>query len=160
MNVKVDYINPFLSAAKSILKDVCQIEVEIGDPTMKEMNYEKDTVVIIVGITGEMKGQAMLCFDLEVGYEIASKMMMGMPVNELNDFSKSAISELSNMIMGNTATLLSKNNLSIDITPPTFCLGNMSISVNNAKNIAIPLTFDNDKLIEFNISIKDEKQKK
>jgi hypothetical protein len=42
----------------------------------------------------------------ETALSVASLMMGGMLVTELDDLSKSAISELGNMIMGNTATIL------------------------------------------------------
>ena len=44
---------------------------------------------------------------------LCASMMMGMPVAEIDDMAKSALSELGNMIMGNAATLLSNSNLII-----------------------------------------------
>jgi len=43
--------------------------------------------------------------------------------------SKSALSELTNMILGNTATLLYNRGVGVEITPPSFLMGeNMQIS--------------------------------
>ena len=81
-------------------------------------------------------------------------MMMGMPVTELNDLSISAISELGNMIMGNTATILSTKGIGIDITPPTICRGNISITTSYAKNICIPFSYNNKVILELDIAIK------
>ena len=153
MNVNVEYINPFLSAAQSVLRDVCQMEVKMQKPFIKGLVSADDTAVIIIGITGEIKGQVMITFTKAVGCTIASRMMMGMPVNELDDMAKSAISELGNMIMGNTATLLAKTGVCIDITPPTLCLGTMAISVTDIANICVPLTFDGGS-IDINIALK------
>lgn len=76
-------------------------------------------MVILIGVTGEMRGQVVLSIDEKKACEIASRMMMGMPVPELDDMAISAISELGNMIMGNAATVFSVRNIGIDITPPT-----------------------------------------
>ena len=44
--------------------------------------------------------------DKPVALQIASAMMMGMTITELDEMSKSAIAESANMILGNAATLL------------------------------------------------------
>ncbi len=67
-----------------------------------------------------MRGQVMIVFENSVACDIASKMCM-MPITQLDDLSKSALSELGNMIMGNTATIFSTKGIGIDITPPTTC---------------------------------------
>jgi len=41
-----------------------------------------------------------------VAFKIASAMMMGTPINELDKMSKSAIVESAYMILGNAATIL------------------------------------------------------
>ena len=50
-------------------------------------------------------------------------MMMGMQVVELDEMAKSAICELSNMILGNSATAFSENKIIVDITPPSLLIG-------------------------------------
>jgi len=68
---------------------------------------------------------------------------MGMPVAELDEMAKSAISELTNMVLGNTATLFSQNGVSIDITPPSLLMGeNMQISTVKTQAICIPIQFE------------------
>jgi chemotaxis protein CheX len=153
--LSAEYINPFLSAATSVLKDVCQLEAKLGQLSLKDIKYDEDTLVIIIGVTGEMKGSVMISFDSKTACDIASKMMMGMPVDELNDMARSAISELGNMILGNAATVFAGKGIVIDITPPSLCFGNMSISTNYAKNICVPLLYDEGKTIEVNVSMKD-----
>ena len=118
-DMNVNYINPFLEAAIAIVKDACQVELKIGKPYAKMVELTEGTVVILIGVTGEMRGQVVLSIDEKKACEIASRMMMGMPVSELDDMAISAISELGNMIMGNAATVFSVRNIGIDITPPT-----------------------------------------
>ena len=97
---------------------------------------------IMLGVTGEMSGQVCIVFDLNVAKDIASRMMMGMPVDVIDDMAKSALSELGNMIMGNAATLLSNNNLRIDITPPTLGMGNAKLTSPNMTSIKVPLVYE------------------
>ncbi len=153
--VNVEHINPFLMASTKILKEMCFIDTKLGRPYVKNPTFLDNTLVIFIGFTGEMKGQVMISFDNEVACDIASKMMM-MPVPEMNEIAKSAIGELGNMIMGNTATIFSTKGIAIDITPPTIGNGTMTFSTNFAQNIVVPLEYDGNKKIEINIAIKGD----
>lgn len=152
--MNVEYINPFLIAATNILKDMCMVEAKMGKPYVKEMDFKDDTLIIIIGVTGKMKGQVMMALPNHVACDIATKMVM-MPITKLDEISISALSELGNMILGNAATIFSTKGIGIDITPPTIVMGNMSISNTFSPNICIPLIYDDNKFIEFNIAIKD-----
>ena len=154
--ISADLINPFLMAATSIMKDICQTDMSIGKPYVKKTEFEDETVAIMIGITGEMRGQVMIAMKTTKACEIASKMMMGMPVPELDEMAMSAISELGNMIMGNAATILSTKGIGIDITPPTLCRGAMKISQTYAKNICIPMSSDGSMVLELDIALKGD----
>lgn len=153
--INVDHINPFLMAASTIMRDACQMEMKIGRPYVKTTEFQSDSVIIMIGVTGEMRGQVLISFTTPKACQVASGMMMGMPVPELDDMAMSAISELGNMIMGNAATVFSTRNIGIDITPPTVGRGTGKIDTMYSKNIAIPLlTGDSEVFMEMNIAMK------
>jgi chemotaxis protein CheX len=153
--MKVEHINPFIKATTGVLKTIANIDFETGKPYIKASPYLPKNVIIVVGITGEIRGQAVISMDESVARQIASAMMMGMPVDELDELSKSALSELGNMIMGNSATLLFNSGVNIDITPPTLMMGeNMSISSGSMRTLGIPLLSAVGE-ITFDISIKE-----
>ena len=156
MSINVEYINPFLMAATSIIKDICQVDIAVGKPYIKQAEFSSESVVIMIGVTGEMRGQVMLALSYKKALEIASKMMAGFNVTELDAMSLSAISELGNMIMGNAATILSTKGIGIDITPPTICRGNVIVSQTYTQNICIPLS-GGDITIELDVAVKDAK---
>lgn len=153
--INVNHINPFLIAASKIFKEMCFIEPKVGKPYIKDPIFLDNTLIIMIGFTGKMKGHVLIAFEHDIACDIASKMMM-MPVTEMDDLSKSAISELGNMILGNAATIFSTQGIAIDITPPTIGTGTMAFSHTYTKNICIPLEYDDDKTIEVNIAIKGE----
>ncbi len=155
VNINVEHINPFLMASTKILKEMCYVEATVGKPYIKSPAFFDDTLIILIGFTGEMKGQAMIAFNKSIACDIASKMIM-MPVTEMDDLAKSAIGELGNMIMGNTATIFSTKGIAIDITPPTIGNGTISFVTSFAQNICIPLIYENNKTIEINIAIKGD----
>ena len=154
--INVDHINPFLMAASSIMRDACQMEMKIDKPYVKTTEFASDSVIIMIGVTGQMRGQVLIALTNTKACDVASKMMMGMPVPELDDMAMSAISELGNMIMGNAATILSTKGIGIDITPPTVCRGAMKISQSYAKNICIPMKAEGELVLELDIAVKGD----
>ena len=151
--MNAEHVNPFLVAATKILKDMCFIDSKVGKPYLSDCQFNEDSVIIVIGVTGEMRGQVLMEMRESVACDIASKMCM-MPVTQMDDLSKSAIGELGNMIMGNAATIFSTKGIGIDITPPVLAVGNMSFSNLQSKNICIPLVYDTDKQIGVNIALR------
>ena len=153
MGMNAEHINPFLSAAKRVLKDMVYVDVEIGKPYLRETKFDKDYLLILLGVTGQVKGQVILNFSDMTALDIASKMCM-MPLEEMNEIARSAVSELGNMILGNTATEFSNHGITIDITPPAMCKGPVNFS-SMATNICVPLLYEGDKKIEINVALTD-----
>lgn len=152
--MNIEYIGPFLVAASSVLQNACGIQLTSGKPYVKTTAFDDNSVVICLGITGQLGGQVVIAFNKDIALEIASKMCM-MQITQLDDLSTSALSELGNMILGNAATVLSTKNVIIDITPPMLIQGTFKMERAYAKNICIPMTFEGDKLIEFDISFTE-----
>jgi chemotaxis protein CheX len=153
--VKAEYINPFIKASTEVLRQIANLEFKTGAPYLKMSPFGADNLIILVGITGEMRGQAVISMSIEMAKKVASSMMMGMPVDVIDEMAKSALSELGNMIMGNTATLLFNAGVNIDITPPTLMMGEkMQISSGGMKTIGVPLICDFGE-ITIDISVKE-----
>lgn len=152
--LNAEHINPFLMAAKKVLQDMCFVEVTIQKPVLKPASFGSDVWVIIVGVTGEMRGQVLIAMTEENACNIASKMCM-MEVTEINEFAASALSELGNMIMGNAATVFSSNNVGIDITPPTLSHGEVSFTSSYAKTLCVPMAMP-DGEIDLYLALKSE----
>jgi len=114
------------------------------------------SVVIIIGIAGEFKGQVFFSMDEKTACGIASSMMYGMEVNALDEMTKSAIAELGNMIMGNVSTEFYNKGIKIDITPPTVMVGSdISVSTKGMKTICVPLMLEGLGKIEIDIAVTE-----
>ncbi len=154
--LNAEHINPFLMAAKKVLQDMCFVEIAIQKPVLKEASFSADNRVIIVGVTGEMRGQVLIGMTEENACAIASKMCM-MEVKAIDDFAASALSELGNMIMGNAATVFSSNGIGIDITPPTLSYGEVSFTSTYTKTLCVPMVFaDGSGGIDLFLALKQE----
>lgn len=154
--MNVENINVFILAGKSVLKQACGIDASVGKPYLKKSTFGGDAVSLFIGITGDLKGQVILNMSSNVAKQVASALMGGFPVVELDEMSKSAVSELGNMILGNSATNFSQMGVKIDITPPSLVIGdNITITPAAAQAICVPIILCENAIIEMDIIIKE-----
>ena len=134
MDVKL--INPFLQSFNTIMPQL-GFEIEKGSITVKD-KIEGSGIAISVGLTGDVKGNVIYMISEDGGKSIASKMMMGIPVEELDDMSKSALSELSNMLTANASINYFNDGINTDISTPVLVTGKeMNVKVNTEQVICI-----------------------
>lgn len=154
--MNVEYINPFINVSLNLVQTVCNVKASRGQIYIKNSTFMAESVVIIIGMAGEFKGQVFFSMDESTACKIASAMMFGMEVNALEDMAKSAIAELGNMIMGNVSTEFYNSGVKIDITPPTILVGSdMAVSTKSAKTICVPLILENIGKIEIDVAITE-----
>ncbi|MDE6024458.1 MAG: chemotaxis protein CheX [Lachnospiraceae bacterium] len=156
-SIDVKLINPFLQSSISIMESVTSVKLTVGKPEKTDFAFNELTYAIQVGVVGAMKGQAILAMKEENAKDIASKMMFGMPVAELDDMSASALNELSNMILGNTATIFSTLGILIDITPPLAVHGSNLKLNSDIDGIKVPLMYDGKEYIGLYICVYQDK---
>jgi len=153
--MKVEYINPFIQAAQSVISMLCSVQPKIGKVHLRNMPFSADQVIIIIGVVGKIKGQ--VCFEMSenTAKKIASIMMGGIPVDKLDEMSKSAVAEMGNMIMGNTSTIFANQKVNIDITPPSLLTGEKIEVSNKTTTIVVPLELDGVGNISINIAAEE-----
>lgn len=154
--IDVRHINPFLQSSISIVESVTQVKMEVGKPEKTDFHLREMTYAIQVGVVGELKGQVILAMEEENAKDVASRMMFGMPVNELDEMSSSALNELGNMIMGNTATIFSTLGIIIDITPPLAVYGKDLQLKTDIDGIRVPMLKDGKEYISLYICVYKE----
>lgn len=135
----VRHINPFLQSSLNVIEMTTQTKLTVGKPTVATLEFPDNTFILQVGVTGVLKGQVLLVMSDQYAREMASKMMMGMPVEQLDEMACSALGELINMIMGNTSTLFSTQGILMDITPPISLHGtNLKLQI-DIQALKVPL---------------------
>ena len=152
----VEFINPFINVSVNLFNMVCSVKASRGGIFIKDSTFFADRVVIIIGIAGEYRGQVFFSMDESTACNIASSMMFGMKVSELDDMSKSAIAELGNMIMGNVSAEFFNSGIKIETTPPTILVGrDMAVSTKGIRTICIPLILEGLGKVEIDISLAE-----
>ncbi len=154
--MNVEYINPFIEASQSVFLTMTGKKPALGKVFVKKNPFASANVAVIVGLTGKIRGQVIISMSVTSALEIASAMMGGMTVAELDELSKSAISELGNMIMGNTATILASRGIGIEITPPSLLIGEkMLITPAHMTTVCIPLNMSDSCSFEIDVSLAE-----
>lgn len=155
--MEVKYINPFIEASKKVLYELVGEEPDTQAPKLLENSISGDDLLIIIGLTGEIKGQVMFTLKEKTALNIAKKMTFDDSLPELNEYAESAISEMANMISGSTSMIMYQEGILIDITPPSICRGSGMIISSRNKFVSIPLDLKDIGDFYINISfIKNE----
>jgi chemotaxis protein CheX len=155
-NLDVAHVNPFLQSSLKVIEMTTQIKASVGRPSIAKLDFPGSSFILRVGVTGVLKGQVLLVMSEDSAKSFASKMMMGMPVETLDEMASSALCELSNMIMGNTATLFAAQNIAMDITPPISLHGEDLKLQTSAQALRVPLLADGAELFSIYLCITEE----
>lgn len=140
-------INPFINATTEVLPQLGFQNIIQKGLTVKTKKIVISGVVITLGIVGDKKGNVVYSINKEGAKKIASIMMMGMPVEELDDMAKSALSELSNMLTANAGINFSNEGINVDISVPTLIYGeDIELSMNKDQIICAEFDVDGIKL--------------
>ncbi|APF26973.1 chemotaxis protein CheX [Clostridium botulinum] len=147
------YINPFIDSFYNILPQIGFSNVTREEVTVKN-SVESLGILINLGIVGDIKGNIVYNIEGENGKKIASKMMMGLPVEELNEMAQSALSELSNMLTANASINFSNIGVNVNISTPTLMYGqDIKIKLNTDKILNIKIVAD-DIPIDVNVAFE------
>lgn len=136
MNVVV--LNKLIAAADSVSQMMLNVELRSGKPQLMDKPIAEESVCILVGTTGELRGQVVISCNQDVALRAANRMMQGMGSGQWDELAQSALQEFGNMMMGTFSTLLSQDEINIDITPPTLIQG-QGISLSGEKGIKLPM---------------------
>ncbi|MCZ8519230.1 MULTISPECIES: chemotaxis protein CheX [Paenibacillus] len=137
--MKAELINPFLESARVVIEQVANVRPSTGELGVKEVVIDENYIWIQIGMTGQMEGDIVFGLHEDVAKKVVSAMMGGYSVTEMDEMSKSAISELGNMISGNASTMLFNQGVVVDITPPKLML---QAAKQSKKALTIPLIME------------------
>ena len=153
--MRIEYIRPFTDACRTVFKQTIGIDVEIGEAMDRPSPYPVGDISIIVGLSGDVQGQAVLSLSHQVAAGFASAMLGGAEIVELDDMARSSLSELMNIVLGATVGLFAARSMQVDISPPTLLMGaSILVSLEKTETVCVPLYWDNrSKSIELDISI-------
>ncbi|MGI5174034.1 chemotaxis protein CheX [Treponema sp. OMZ 840] len=153
--MRVEYINPFVETAFSVLTEVLNGEVKRGDLYLKSTSMPVMGVVALVGLAGDVEGRVLFDMTMETAMKIASRMNME-ELTAFDELAKATITELANLITAQAVTKLHDLGFKFDLTPPALFTGEkMEIANNEVEALIVPMITQQGK-IEVNVAIREK----
>jgi len=140
--MRAEYINPFLESANIVLHQVINVKPTTGKLGVKDVRFAENHIWIQIGVSGQVQGDIVFGLHETVAIKLASAMMGGFAITELDEMGRSAISELGNMISGNAITIMFNQGIKVDITPPRIIESAENAGFHPRKALTIPLIMD------------------
>ncbi len=155
--MKVEIVNPFISASVKVLETYGNKSVAKGTLSLVKSPVSGKDINTVIGVTGDVTGQVIYCMSNDTARNISSSMLMNLPIDDFDYLAQSAINELGNIITGNAATDLFKNGYFCKITPPSLIIGqDITVSVKDLQIINVPLTTDFGDITVY-VALREEK---
>lgn len=153
--MRVEYINPFVETAYSILTEVLNGPVKRGDLYLKSTSMPVMGVVALVGLAGDVEGRVLFDMKMDTALKIASRMNME-ELPAFDDLAKATITELANLITAQAVTKLHDLGFKFDLTPPALFTGEkMEISTHEVEALIVPMITEQG-TIEINVAIREK----
>lgn len=114
---------------------------ESEEPTLESANQFN----VLIGLSNGLKGNIVMGISTQTALSIASAMMGGMEIAEIDLMVKSALGELANMLVGTALRKLGSEIL-IDFSPPTVVTGNrVFLMISRVKSYKLTFGLNNEK---------------
>ncbi len=156
--MKVEFINPFLTATKNVLETMCQTTVKASKPILKQDTCAYGAITGIIGMaSATITGCMVLSFSESCILKIVANMLYEEPKSAIDDDIVDAVGELTNMICGGAKAQLAKLNHKFDLSTPTMVTGKgIEIAYHTeAPTIVIPFSTEHgDFVVEANLAEK------
>lgn len=117
-------ITGILNSMVESIKLVIPLEVTVDKPSLLKEPFKQNDIGVLIAFTGDIHGRLMIDAN-KLTISNLGELMFGMAIE--GEMLESFAGELSNMIAGNLATILTRHKIELDITPPTVIAGSSKI---------------------------------
>lgn len=123
-DIDITLVNPFLSAAYDVFKQVFSCELRKGQITVKRNPSADNEVAIIIGVSGP-KHTGVVVYSMKdvTSKKIVSNLDPDIELSLEDEAFSDALGELANMISGNATNIFSKQDIDLTITTPSVVIG-------------------------------------
>lgn len=150
-----EFLNIFIDAWNTVIESFSSRPVMRADiRTQIEYTDGKRGISAFINIIGDIDGQFSMSMDADTGKALASEMLGGMEITEVNEMVTSAVGELCNMVMGNACSVISSTNANVDITPPTVVTDTVAPQFDIKPTYTISFLLEDQKVIDFVVAVK------
>jgi len=98
--VNVEFINPFIEAAKNVFVTMCKLPIERKDLFLKADHKMYGDISGVMGLSGEATGSVVISLPTRLACEMIGRMLGEPPLAALDDCVCDGVAELINVIAG------------------------------------------------------------
>lgn len=137
--MSVNFMNPFLKAAKTVLATEVGATVSRGDVALENDCYTPSDVTVLLSVVGDVRGVVLYSMSTEMALNMVST-MLGQEMQEFDELAQSGIAEMGNVITGIATTHLAEAGYRCSISVPTLIVGRGTmLSTLDFKRLVVPL---------------------
>ncbi|HHT92224.1 MAG TPA: chemotaxis protein CheX [Clostridiaceae bacterium] len=135
MNNKI--LEHFLQATNEVFQMMFDIEFDFSTPMeAKSLHYDEGHICAEIALLGDIKGTITFKFNADTALDLV-EIMCGMEIDEVDEFVKSALGEIANIISGNALTTLSQEEIIGDLEPPLIITQSKKYEENDNVHITV-----------------------
>ncbi|WP_039041745.1 chemotaxis protein CheX [Sporosarcina sp. ZBG7A] len=132
-------IQHILNSTIQSLTTVIPVKFDVLPPSLTTQPYEQKELSVLIALLGDVRGRLIIDTNESTISQIGEA-MFGMTIE--GEMIESFTGELGNMVAGNLCTLLEKDALNLDISPPTVLTGETKF-YGFQQAFKLPLNFNN-----------------
>lgn len=142
--MKVEFVNPFITSLKNVIKTMASIELEVEKPKRKTNEISHGDVSGIIGMVGpQVKGSMAITFDKDLAFNIM-KNMLGDAASTIDEEVRDMVGEMTNMICGGAKNSLYDQGYEFEMAVPVIVSGTNHSIQHKVEGPKIILTFKSD----------------
>jgi chemotaxis protein CheX len=137
--MNVNFLNPFVTAARDVLKMETGVTVDRGDLKLDLNPHFSEEVTVVIALIGCVEGVVFYSMRESMALQLVSR-MMGEKMQSLDHLAQSGIAEIGNVITGRAATRLAETGFEANISPPSLVMGkDATLSTMGLPRLIVPL---------------------
>ncbi|MCB1141110.1 MAG: chemotaxis protein CheX [Leptospiraceae bacterium] len=153
MEIRAEFVNPFIEAASLVFRDSLQLDLIRGKLKIRESPVPSYEVAIVIGVVGSYKGEIVYSLNYDAAFKMAKRLMPTLTEEDLRDEYKDIIGEIGNMTTGNALRIFASNGQFVDITTPNVIeVAESSLTFKKSTTLSLNL-YSKIGQIEINIAI-------
>lgn len=139
--MKVEHINPFLTAVTNTFTTMLSAEAHRGELVLGDPKLRHFPISGVIGLSGKASGTVVINLSTEVALKAASAMLME-EMTEVNSDVLDAVGELANVIAGQAKAELEEYDLSVSLPNVVTGEGHEIRFPSSAPPLAVPFNTD------------------
>jgi chemotaxis protein CheX len=119
MEVRAEFVNPFIEAASLVFRDSLKLDLIRGKLKVRDAPTPSYELAIVIGVVGSYKGEIIYSLNYDAAYKMAKRLVPSMDDASIREEYKDIIGEIGNMTTGNALRIFAANGQFVDLTTPS-----------------------------------------